>query len=423
MSQSTPRACPNCGASIPATSRFCRNCGALVASDSTHDAIMIHSGKRLRVAHDTLSLRDVQALVESGVFWWQQQLNSTEGINRERAAAAIKDLSRILDSLAQQLAQGRETVRITTRLPVLRDYSVGCPVCGRGNRAGARFCLSCGSRLPDPNNKGAIPAALRSLQINAAWRSDTGQLRPNNEDTCYVGTITTAGAVAATVLLVADGMGGARAGHEASRLASETIQRELLAQLQQIYPDTDEAWHTLLQKAARAANQRVYTQAQATMTKQGMGTTLTMVVVAGNRAHMAHVGDSRAYLINANGITVDGSPIMQLSSDHTLVARLVDIGQLTPEQARTHSHRNMLYRSLGTDPVIEIDISSQPLTIGDMLVLCSDGLTTYVEDAELARMALAAPDPEQVCQHLITLANRRGGNDNISVIVAKIEGS
>ena len=109
----------------------------------------------------------------------------------------------------------------------------------------------------------------------------------------------------------------------------------------------------LLRRAVLAANQRVYGAAQTQSEQQGMGTTLTLIVVIGDRAHMAHVGDSRAYLCNAAGVTDEGEPLLQLSSDHTLVARLVDIGQLTPEQSRTHPHRNALYRALGTEPTID----------------------------------------------------------------------
>jgi protein phosphatase len=154
-----------------------------------------------------------------------------------------------------------------------------------------------------------------------------------------------------------------------------------------------------------------------------MGTTLTLIVVVGERAHMAHVGDSRAYLCNAAGVTEEGEPLLQLSSDHTLVARLVDIGQLTPEQSRTHPHRNALYRALGTEPTIDVDTGSHALRSGDRLLLCSDGLTTYVEDTELAQIVLQAAPPRHTCRRLVTLANERGGQDNVSVIVATVEGA
>ncbi len=376
---------------------------------------MLSYGKRIRVAHDTLSLRELLAMIESGVYWWQQKLKDAEGVNRERAAAAIKELSQILDSLSQQLAQGRETVRITTRLPALRAYAVACPVCGRGNRAGARFCFSCGSPLAEAGQAVALP----QLRLSVAARSDKGQVREQNEDVCYAGQLSTADGVLATLLLVADGMGGERAGDEASQLASATVKRELVTALQAQLPSTDEEWQHLLRQAATSANQQVYALARSDAARRGMGSTLTVVVIAGTRAHIAQVGDSRAYLINAQGVTEEGALIAQLTSDHSLVARLVDIGQLTPEQARTHPYRNMLYRAIGTDPAIDIDTSSQAVGAGDILLLCSDGLTNHVDDSEMAQIVLADA-PDIACQRLIALANSRGGRDNISVVVARI---
>jgi protein phosphatase len=361
-------------------------------------------------------LRDLLALVESGVYWWQQRLNEAEGVNRERAAAAIKDLSRILDSLSQQLAQGRETVRITTRLPTTRSYAIPCAACGRGNRAGAKFCLACGALLADPA-MGRLPT---TLQLKVAMRSDTGMIRQRNEDTCYAGQMTLSGHMLATLLLVADGMGGEQAGDEASRLATETVKQELVKALQDAQPANDEEWQSLLRQVALLVNQRVYAYARANRSKRGMGTTLTVVVAVGNRAHLVHVGDSRAYVLNAQGVSEDGALLMQLTTDHSLVARLVDIGQLTPEQAQNHPHRNMLYRAIGTDPAIDVDTSSQPIEAGDVLLLCSDGLTGHVGDVELTRIALFAPDPDTVCEQLVRLANSRGGRDNISVVVAKV---
>lgn len=383
---------------------------------------MIFNGKQQHVAQETLSIRELLALVQSGVYWWQQEFQSTEGVDRERAAGAIKDLSRILDSLSQQLAQGRETIRITTRLPVMRAYPVGCPVCGHGNRTEARYCFVCGSLLSPLSLHKAEPGVvpLPIWHLDAAAQSDKGRVRQNNEDTCVVRTLPLSSGGTATLLLVADGMGGAQAGEEASRVACDVLQSELTTALQVTQPTDDEAWQMLLHKAVFSANERVYAQAKTDRAKNGMGTTLTVLVITGDRSHMAHVGDSRAYLINMQGATEDGALLAQLSTDHTLVARLIAVGQLTPEQARQHAQRNILYRVLGTDPVVEIDTSSHTLSVGDTLLLCSDGLTCHVEDVELARIALDIAQPASVCKQLVALANDRGGQDNISVIVAKV---
>jgi protein phosphatase len=151
-----------------------------------------------------------------------------------------------------------------------------------------------------------------------------------------------------------------------------------------------------------------------------MGTTLTIALVVGDRLHIASVGDSRLYLFNQAGVTDDGAPAAQLTSDHSLVARLVDIGQLTPEEARVHPQRNILYRSIGTDPTVEVDTRSEQLEPGDVMVICSDGLVNHVSDAELMRVVLSQPDPDLACEQLVALANAGGGRDNISVVVVRV---
>jgi protein phosphatase len=135
------------------------------------------------------------------------------------------------------------------------------------------------------------------------------------------------------------------------------------------------------------------------------------------------VGDSRAYLFNANGVTEDGAKIMQMTSDHSLVARLVDIGQLTPEEARVHPQRNVIYRALGHHPTVDVDTSSQPISPGDRLLLCSDGLTAHLADEALERTVLAYTQPEHICRRLIDQANALGGLDNISVVLAVVAGA
>lgn len=391
-------------------------CGAAV-EPFPDDEVLLSGGKRLRVSADALSLRELLNVVESGVAHWRKRLETADGVAREQAAAAIKELSQILDSLAQQLAQGRETVRITGRLPTQRSYPRACAICGRGNRAEAKYCVACGS----PLRPGAKPAARppAELRLAIAARSDVGVSRTVNEDTGYGGEFSTADGTFGTLLLVADGMGGHRSGDVASRLASDTLKHELTAALADGIPADDAAWHELLRAAITAANQRVYQHTRPKPGERGMGTTLTAAVVTGRRVHIGHVGDSRAYLINPAGVAGEGIPYLQLTTDHSLVARLVDIGQLTPEQARTHPQRHMIYRSLGTDPTVEVDTVSQALAPGDILLLCSDGLNTHVEDAEIAQIALDEPGPARTCERLIDLANQRGGRDNITVIVAR----
>jgi serine/threonine protein phosphatase PrpC len=379
------------------------------------------SKKRLIIRDDSLNLHEIVNVVESGVRWWQDRLTSADIATRDQAAHSIEELSRILHSLSQQLSQGRETIRITTRLPVLRSYTVGCPTCGRGNRAGAKFCQACGASLAGPAQKEIATGMPMPLRFRIAARTDQGRVRKNNQDSVYTGTFKLHGA-SVRMALVADGMGGAKAGEQASRIASEVAQ----AQIQHngagsALPD-DSAWQELLRKAAIEANRRVYEASRADADRKGMGTTLTIALIVGERLHVASVGDSRAYLLNAGGVTKDGATTAQLTSDHSLVARLVDIGQITAEEARTHPQRNLLYRSIGTDPSVEVDTLSEELNAGDVVLLCSDGLINHVPDEEIAQIALEQTDPDRACEQLVKLANERGGRDNISVVIVRVEG-
>lgn len=418
MTNEANRVCASCGAPLLPAARFCTRCGAPTSDESPDEVLLPGGGRRLRLSSDSLSLRELLAVVESGVAYWRLRLESAEGVAREQAAAAIRELSQILDSLASQIAAGRETVRVTARLPAQRAAARACAICGRGNRAEARFCVSCGAPMKAGSQE--APRTPPALTLSVAARSDVGASRPVNEDTCYAGEFTTRDGALGTLLVVADGMGGHSAGDVASRLAVDTLKSELRAALEHGPPDSDVGWHELLRTAAVAANARVYQESQTSGGQRGMGTTLTVAVVAGRRAHLAHVGDTRAYLLNPAGVNGDSITWMQLTHDHSIVARLVDIGQLTPEQARVHPQRNMIYRSLGTDPTVEVDVLSQSLAAGDRLLLCSDGLNTHVEDAELAQIVQEEPSEARACERLIALANQRGGKDNISVVIARV---
>ncbi len=382
---------------------------------------MLPGGRRLRLASsDTLSLRELLAVVETGVFYWRQRLESAEGVARDHAAAAIKDLSQILDNLATQIAQGRELVQVTGRLPAAREAPLPCPVCGRGNREEAKYCVACGTPLrPGVRPSPSLPPPL---SMTIATRTDVGMARRLNEDTIYAGEFTTADGALGTLLLVADGMGGHQAGDVASALACSAVKSYLTEGLSAGVPADDAGWHELLRAAVMAANRAVYDQSQQNPAQRGMGTTMTVAVVAGRRAYLAHVGDSRAYLVNAAGVNGEAVTWLQLTSDHSLVARLVDIGQITPEEARVHPQRNVVYRSLGGDPTVEVDTLSQALAPGDVLLLCSDGLVNHVDDVELARIVIEEPSAARACERLTALANERGGKDNISVVIARLKG-
>jgi serine/threonine protein phosphatase PrpC len=411
------RACTTCGAPLTMGARYCTRCGTPIGAEP--EEVMLPGGRRLRLAStDTVSLRELLVVVESGVYYWRQRLEQAEGVAREQAAAAIKDLSQILDSLATQIAQGRETVRVTGRLPALRQASRACAVCGRGNRDTANYCVACGA----PLRPGVRPSDRRlpPLTMTIAARTDIGMARPLNEDAVYAGEFSSADGALGTLLLVADGMGGHQAGEVASALATEAVKAQLTEDLSHGVPTDDAGWHALLSAATVAANRAVYDQSRQHASRNGMGTTLTVVVVTDRRAHMAHVGDSRAYLLNPAGVNGEAVTQLQLTNDHSLVARLVDIGQITPEEARVHPQRNVVYRSLGGDPTVEVDTGSQALAPGDVLLLCSDGLVSYIDDAELSQLVFEEPSVDRACERLTALANQRGGKDNISVVIARM---
>jgi protein phosphatase len=380
----------------------------------------IPGGRHIRVQGETLNLRELVNVVESGVRWWQSSLTSGDSVSRARAAQAIEELSRILHSLSQQLAQGRETVRITTRLPELRPDSVACPTCGRANRDGAKFCLGCGTVLSWPPHTPSAKGHSMPVRLTIGARTDQGRVRAINQDTVYAGAMALSAGETAYLCLVADGMGGAKAGEYASKVAAEVTRSQVTRAAGNKTPADDTAWQELLRNAVRSANKRVYEDSRSDTTRQGMGTTLTIALIVDDHLHIASVGDSRAYLLNGAGVTSEGASTAQLTSDHSLVARLVDIGQLTPEEARTHPQRNLLYRSIGTDPTVEVDTRSEHLEPGDILLLCSDGLVNHVTDEELTRIALAKREPDEICTELVALANQRGGWDNITVIVVQV---
>jgi protein phosphatase len=214
---------------------------------------------------------------------------------------------------------------------------------------------------------------------------------------------------------VADGMGGHSAGDVASGLAIHALAQHAAETLLPAELDTQsghfevDAW---LREAIALANKIVHEQRQLAGTN--MGTTLVMAFIINGTVHLANVGDSRAYLINASGIR-------QLTVDHSLVQRLIETKQLTVEEARTHPQRNVIYKNLGDRPNVDPDISRIALEPGDQLLLCSDGLSGYVDDDETLKIIRSADSPQDACRKLIDAANASGGPDNITVIIVQLE--
>jgi protein phosphatase len=245
------------------------------------------------------------------------------------------------------------------------------------------------------------------VEVRAA--TDRGLRRSQNEDShgAWIPGTPEERRRRGALLVVADGMGGSRAGEVASQLAVQTVLRRYREA-----PGEDpleDLFH-----AVEAANRVVHAQSATHPELAGMGTTCTALVMRGADAYLAHVGDSRAYLIH-------GGSIRQLTRDHSLVAQLVREGQLTPDQARVDPRRNVVTRSVGVGAQVEIDAELEPgiLGPGDTVLICTDGLHGLVDDDEL-EAAASAPDMEQGCSDLIALANQRGGPDNITLILARV---
>jgi serine/threonine protein phosphatase PrpC len=230
-----------------------------------------------------------------------------------------------------------------------------------------------------------------SLVARSSALSDIGLHRKTNED---------AFVVAPPLFAVCDGMGGALAGEVASGIAADTLAAGVGDGL------------TLLE-AAEAANAAVYARARESEAHSGMGTTLTAVVLEGDTGHFAHIGDSRAYLLR------DGE-LRQVSEDHSLVGEMVRDGRLTEEEAAVHPHRSILSRALGTEPSARIDEFEIDLRLGDVLLLCSDGLSGPVPVAAIQK-ALVRDEPSDAAAKLIAEARKHGGPDNITAVVLKLE--
>jgi protein phosphatase len=231
----------------------------------------------------------------------------------------------------------------------------------------------------------------------AAALTDTGRRRLQNEDTFVCEP---------PLFAVADGMGGAQAGELASRLAAAAIEERAAGLRGEL----------AVAGLVREANSRIFDRARRDPAVAGMGTTITIVLVDEEEgsAAIGHVGDSRAYRVRAGALE-------QLTSDHSLVAELVRTGRLTEDEAVSHPHRSVITRALGTDEEVEVDTHTVGLEPGDLLLLCSDGLTSMLrDDAILTLAGVAGADPGELTEALVAAANAAGGEDNITVVAFEV---
>lgn len=235
----------------------------------------------------------------------------------------------------------------------------------------------------------------RTPRIHYGSRTDVGITRERNEDSLVV---------TPTLFAVADGMGGHKAGDVASEVAVNTLQT-----LAPSTPDVD-----LLGRAVEAANHAVITEAQKAG-REGMGTTMTACVIQNEQLAIAHVGDSRAYLLHAG-------KLQQVTRDHSWVADMIEQGKLTPSEARVHPNRSVITRALGSDPYMKPDLYEVTASEGDRLLLCSDGLYSLVEDGDIQSTMARVRDPQRCASALVKQAIEAGGTDNVTVIIVDIAG-
>jgi protein phosphatase len=230
----------------------------------------------------------------------------------------------------------------------------------------------------------------------STMKTDTGRQRRENEDSAFA---------RAPLFVVADGMGGAQAGEVASRIAVEVFEQGL--------SDSGNAEERLAQRV-REANTKIHERSLAEHGREGMGTTITAIWLEDSEVSIAHVGDSRAYLFR------DGE-LRRLTQDHTLVDELVRRGKLTEQQAAEHPQRSIITRALGPEPDVDVDTVTYTVRAGDVLLLCSDGLTSMISEELVAETLASAGSLDAAATQLIAEANEAGGRDNITVVAVRLE--
>jgi protein phosphatase len=266
-----------------------------------------------------------------------------------------------------------------------------------------------------------------TVKVSVFGKTDVGRTRDHNEDTFLVADLSRKTASLqpdvrdhvigprGSLFMVADGMGGAAAGEVASRMAADLVFTHLSTVWADDPDGSAQRFAFRMREAVELANSRIHAYAREHPEVKGMGTTATVAGVYGSELYLAQVGDSRAYLVR-------GGQAIQLTKDQSLMQRLVEAGELTEEEAEQSERRNIILQALGPDPRVKVDLTYQPLRRGDVLILCSDGLSGQVKKEEMAQLVRDIPDLVQLCARLIDLANARGGPDNITVVCARFEG-
>ena len=237
--------------------------------------------------------------------------------------------------------------------------------------------------------------------------TDPGCVRPQNQDAYQMEQLDRNTALC----VVCDGMGGAKSGNIASTLAADVFVQEVRRSWNSSM--TQEKINQMLYSAVKLANFTVYDQAQQFEEFDGMGTTLVAVLVHNRHVTVVHVGDSRAYRVNEEGI-------WQITRDHSLVQMMVERGELTQEMAKSYPGKNFITRAIGTEPIVDCDISHMELGKGEFLVLCSDGLSNVLDDQEILFEVIHGVNKQDCCQRLLDIAKNRGAPDNVTSVLVEV---
>ena len=265
------------------------------------------------------------------------------------------------------------------------------------------------------------------ILVHVFGRTDVGRTREHNEDAFVVADLTRNDASLqpsvrqhrvgerGTLFMVADGMGGAAAGEIASQMATEIVLREMRKNWIPSDDQSAETFAVCLKRAAQAANTAIHGYASTHQEFRGMGTTATIAGLLADTLYLCQIGDSRGYLVR-DGVA------RQITKDQSLMQKLIEAGELTEEEAAQSERRNIILQALGPEANIKVDLTYQRLRRGDVLVLCSDGLSGQVTRDQIGEVVRETPDLVAACKKLIDLANEAGGPDNITVIIARFDG-
>lgn len=242
--------------------------------------------------------------------------------------------------------------------------------------------------------------------MNISSLTDIGLVRNKNEDSYFQSMD-----FEFPLFIVADGMGGHNAGEIASKMAVEII-KQIFIENNNIL-NSEQELISIIINSIKKANQKIYEFSQSEEVYSGMGTTITLAYITQGNIYIGHVGDSRAYTISNNNI-------FQITEDHSLVNELVKNGSITIEEGKVHPQRNMITRAAGTSEDIEVDLVIKAYNIGDILFICSDGLSNMISDTEIMNTFINEPIIKNACESLINKAKENGGKDNITIIAIEL---